>query len=120
MWEELALRDLKGVRVCRVDLTKKESSQLKNRFAVRAFPTLLFFPPGTEDIYKFTGKRQLEPLVEFAAGGWKETEIYDPSKVPPPPPRKSFTEALWGLIVRNRIIFGLLGASMVLGILGCL
>lgn len=116
VWHELAHRDLGGVRVCRVDLTKPQSKALGERFAIRGFPTLLFFPAGTEDIYKFTGKREAEALTLFARGGWRLTEVYDPSKQPPPPPPRSLKQLLWGLVVRNRLIFGLLGLSLVVGL----
>jgi hypothetical protein len=49
------------------------------RFAIRAFPMLLYFPPASEAIYKYSGKRELEALTTYAKGGWKETDAFDPS-----------------------------------------
>jgi len=116
-WEQLAERDLGGVRICRVDLTKSGASDLGKRFAVRGFPTLLFFPSGeTEDIHKYTGKRVLEEMATFANGGWRSTDAYDPSKEPPPPPRKGFGEQVWALVKRNWMLFGVLGFAMIVGI----
>ena len=70
------------------------ASTIKERFAIRAFPTLLYFPPASEAIYKYSGKRELEALTTYAKGGWKETDAFDPTKEPPLPPRQSFTEQL--------------------------
>ena len=117
-WQLLSERDLGGVRIVKVDLTRSGADELKVRFAIRAFPTLLFFPPGdTDDIYRYSGKRELEPLTAYAGGGWKETDLFDPSKEPPPPPRKSTSEQLWSLVERNRLPFGFLGIAMVIGII---
>ncbi len=118
VWDQLAERDLDGVRVCRLDMTTSEAraSTIKERFAIRAFPTLLYFPPASEKIYKYSGKRELEPLATYASGGWKETEAFDPSKEPPPPPPQSYSQFLWSLLSRHRLLFGIMGTSMVIGI----
>ena len=92
-------------------------STIKERFAIRAFPTLLYFPPASEAIYKYSGKRELEALTAYAKGGWKETDAFDPSKEPPLPPRQSFTEQLWALVMgKGRWLFGFMGISIAIGI----
>lgn len=93
------------------------ASTIKERFAIRAFPTLLYFPPASEAIYKYSGKRELEALTTYAKGGWKETDAFDPSKEPPLPPRQSFTEQLWSLVTgKGRWLFGFMGISIAIGI----
>jgi hypothetical protein len=93
------------------------TSTIKERFAIRAFPTLLYFPPASEAIYKYSGKRELEALTTYAKGGWKETDAFDPSKEPPLPPRQSFTEQLWSLVTgKGRWLFGFMGISIAIGI----
>ncbi|KOO27966.1 protein disulfide-isomerase [Chrysochromulina tobinii] len=118
VWHELSERDLGNVRVCHLDLTRvSTASTIKERFAIRAFPTLLYFPPASEAIYKYSGKRELEALTTYAKGGWKETDAFDPSKEPPLPPRQSFTEQLWSLVTgKGRWLFGFMGISIAIGI----
>jgi len=73
LWERLGETDLDGVRVGRVDCTRQQS--LATRYAIRAYPTLLFFPGAADGkIYRYNGARTIEAMSLFVAGGWKGTE----------------------------------------------
>ena len=111
------------MRVGRVDLTQSGAYALRGRFAISAFPTMLFFvPPSGEGegsdalIYKFQGKRVLENFEAFALGGWRETAIYDPLAQPPPSPPPSVTQTLTKLVRKHYLLFGVLAAAMVFGL----
>ena len=73
LWEQLGEADLDGVRVGRVDCTRQQA--LANRYAIRAYPTLLYFPGAADGkIYRYNGARTVEAMSLFVAGGWKEVE----------------------------------------------
>jgi hypothetical protein len=105
------------VRVGRCDLTRSSAKGLATRFAIRSFPTLLFFPPNSEALYKYTGARAIEQLAAYATGGWKETEAYDPSKEPPPKPRQPFATQVLTLVSKHQLLFSVLGAAVVTGLI---
>lgn len=103
VWEQLAT-DLAGrVVLAEVNVDTESGAQLAGRetLALRQIPVLLLFPPDSEHIYRFVGKRIPETLSAFALGGWAETEVYDPATQPPP--KKNFLESLlekleaWGI-----------------------
>jgi hypothetical protein len=52
-------------------------------------------------VYRYAGPRTYEALLAFAKEGWKTAEEYDPSKQPPPKPRKSVTETLHEVFTAN-------------------
>lgn len=119
MWDQLAASgDTGGVKMARVDMTvKTKQRSFAKDFGIRAFPTLLFFKKGGKKIYRFSGARTYDALRAFARGGWKTAEEYDPSKQPPPKPRKSITETLQEVFVTNwklATAFGVVMASTIL------
>ena len=94
VWDELGEQDLDGVRVGRVDVTR--SNELRMKYAISAFPTLLFFAPADNGkIYRYSGARTIEAMSEFAKGGWRGQEEYDPAKQPPPKPPPTLMESLY-------------------------
>lgn len=63
--------ELKGiVNIAKVDVM--ESRDLGTRFDIKGFPTLKMFSRG--QIYTYRGRRNVEDLVAFAKGGFKEQE----------------------------------------------
>jgi protein disulfide-isomerase-like protein len=68
VWSALAASEElhSSVHIGRVDCTKE--SDLRTRFAISGYPTLLMF--SGKKIYKFTGSRNQEMLLTFANGGW--------------------------------------------------
>mmetsp|Transcript_11546 Transcript_11546/g.11192 ORF Transcript_11546/g.11192 Transcript_11546/m.11192 type:complete len:142 (+) Transcript_11546:85-510(+) len=71
--EEVAL-ELKGiVNIAKVDVM--ESRDLGTRFDIKGFPTLKMFSRG--QIYTYKGRRNVEDLIAFARGGFKEQEAED-------------------------------------------
>jgi thiol-disulfide isomerase/thioredoxin len=73
--EEVAL-ELKGiVNIAKVDVM--ESRDLGTRFDIKGFPTLKLFSRG--QIYTYKGRRNVEDLIAFARGGFKEQE---PEEIP--------------------------------------
>jgi protein disulfide-isomerase-like protein len=116
LWERLGETDLDGVRVGRVDCTRQQS--LATRYAIRAYPTLLFFPGAADGkIYRYNGARTIEAMSLFVAGGWKGTEEFDPSKVPPPQPPKPFLVQLADVARRNWKLCALVGFLGLLALL---
>lgn len=107
----------------RVDLTQSSAYALRERFAISAFPTLLFFVPpsgegegGDVQIYKFQGKRVLENLEAFARGGWRELDIYDPLAQPPPSPPPTFSQTIAKIVRKHYLLFGILAFALVFGL----
>lgn len=63
--------ELKGiVNIAKVDVM--ESRDLGTRFDIKGFPTLKMFSRG--QIYTYKGRRNVEDLIAFAKGGFKEQE----------------------------------------------
>jgi thioredoxin domain-containing protein 5 len=95
-WQALANASdgggLDGAKVARVDCSRH--SALCTKYAVRGFPTLLLFEKGGHKIRKHIAGRDLDSLTAFARSGYKQAPVYDPAKMPPPPPRKSILSML--------------------------
>jgi protein disulfide-isomerase-like protein len=67
-WDQLGTH-LKGkVNVAKVDVT--ENRDLGKRFGIKGFPTLLHIHDGA--VYRYSGKRTVEDLAEFATGGYSK------------------------------------------------
>lgn len=75
VWDQLAEKladeheDL-GINIAKIDLTKNKETQ--KRFDIKGYPTLLYF--ANRKIFKYTQKRDLDPLIEFATGGFTELD----------------------------------------------
>ena len=67
LWEELGGVTLEnGVRVGRVDCTKQRP--LCEKYAIRAFPTLLFFPEGADGkIHRYSGTRTVDACLLYTS-----------------------------------------------------
>jgi len=75
MWEEVAEKMLdkrqsgeRSAIIAKVDVTA--NTYLLTRFKVAGFPTLIMFSQGMQ--YQFKGERDVEKLLDFAMGGFKE------------------------------------------------
>ena len=68
-------------------------------------------------VYRYSGPRTYEALLAFAKDGWKTAEEYDPSKQPPPKPRRSVTETLREVFAANWKVATGFGVVMALTIL---
>eukprot|EP01055_Gregarina_sp_Pseudo9_P002204 Gregarina_sp_Pseudo_9__2203@NODE_2546_length_960_cov_259_027144_g2219_i1_p1_GENE_NODE_2546_length_960_cov_259_027144_g2219_i1NODE_2546_length_960_cov_259_027144_g2219_i1_p1_ORF_typecomplete_len169_score30_75Thioredoxin/PF00085_20/1_5e29Thioredoxin_2/PF13098_6/5_1e07Thioredoxin_3/PF13192_6/2_7e06TraF/PF13728_6/7_1e06AhpCTSA/PF00578_21/7_2e06Thioredoxin_8/PF13905_6/0_0027Thioredoxin_8/PF13905_6/11Thioredoxin_7/PF13899_6/3_1e05Calsequestrin/PF01216_17/0_0002HyaE/PF07449_11/0_00037OST3_OST6/PF04756_ len=77
-WEELVdeLAD-DPINVAEVDATVEK--ELASRFEIRGYPTLLYFKEN--QMYKYSGARQVEELAEFAREGYSKAT---PKAVPRP------------------------------------
>lgn len=61
--------DKDNLVIARFDASKKSSEEIANRYQVRSFPTLYFFPRGREKApVLFSGKRTVADLVHFING----------------------------------------------------
>ncbi|OQR80607.1 hypothetical protein ACHHYP_17421 [Achlya hypogyna] len=71
-WEKLALalKDAPDVHIAKVDAT--EEADLKMRFQVAGYPTVLFVRDNK--MYEYGGARSYDALHAFATGGYLETE----------------------------------------------
>ncbi|EQC28062.1 hypothetical protein SDRG_14156 [Saprolegnia diclina VS20] len=74
-WEKLALslQDNADVHIAKVDAT--DDVDLKLRFQVNGYPTVLFVKDN--QMYAYDGARTLEALSAFATGGYAEMEASD-------------------------------------------
>ncbi|XP_061175236.1 protein disulfide-isomerase-like isoform X2 [Saccostrea echinata] len=70
IWDELAekFKDKDDLVIAKMDSTANEVEQVK----VQSFPTLKFFPKGSQDIVDYNGERTLEALTKFVESGGKE------------------------------------------------
>lgn len=70
IWDELAekFKDKDDLVIAKMDSTANEVEQVK----VQSFPTLKFFPKGSQDIVDYNGERTLEALAKFVESGGKE------------------------------------------------
>ena len=67
-----------GIVIAKVDVT--ENPELGERFAIKGFPTLLYF--AGRKMYRYSGPRDVESLAEYVTGGYASDS---PKEVPPPP-----------------------------------
>eukprot|EP00996_Jenningsia_fusiforme_P002536 NODE_3361_length_991_cov_45.201699_g3089_i0.p1 GENE.NODE_3361_length_991_cov_45.201699_g3089_i0~~NODE_3361_length_991_cov_45.201699_g3089_i0.p1 ORF type:complete len:270 (-),score=42.72 NODE_3361_length_991_cov_45.201699_g3089_i0:181-927(-) len=67
VWESLAekFEDSPNIVIAKFDATQVGSEEVTSKFAVRGFPTLLFFRAGETKPLSFTGERTIEALVNF-------------------------------------------------------
>lgn len=71
--------DDKTVGIAKVDATKNRD--LADKFGVRGYPTLIFIPDD-KTYTKYSAGRNLEELLSFVQGGYKESPL---EKLPSPP-----------------------------------
>lgn len=108
VWDQLAASGKVGdVNIGRVDMTVHKS--FAKKYAIQAFPTLLFFSKHGKKIYRYSGSRTYDALLSFVQGGWKSTEEYDPTKQPPPKPRRTMLQVLYETIVANWKVSAVVG-----------
>jgi len=75
VWEDLGNKLRKdhedlGINIAKIDLT--ENKEIQKRFDIKGYPTLLFF--ADRKMYKYKQKRDLETMIEFATGGYKDSD----------------------------------------------
>ena len=81
-WDALAQADgLGSTRIAKVDCTKE--SELKSRFGIRGYPTLIVLADKGKQMRRHTGGRTVEALKSFATSGWRSAPQYDPTAPPP-------------------------------------
>lgn len=70
IWDELAekFKDRDDLVIAKMDSTANEVEQVK----VQSFPTLKFFPKGSQQIVDYNGERTLDALTKFVESGGKE------------------------------------------------
>lgn len=69
IWDELAekYKDNADVVIAKMDSTANEVEEVK----VQSFPTLKFFPKGSDEVIDYSGERTLEAFVKFIESGGK-------------------------------------------------
>jgi len=79
IWDELAekLKDNKDVVIAKMDATANEVEDVK----VASFPTLKFFPKGSDEIVDYSGERTLDAFVKFIESDGKVEEKEDAEDV---------------------------------------
>lgn len=70
IWDELAekFKDRDDLVIAKMDSTANEVEQVK----VQSFPTLKFFPKGSQQVVDYNGERTLEALAKFVESGGKD------------------------------------------------
>ena len=53
----------------------EEESRLKHRFGIKGFPSLIYIPANSEIGYKFNRERNLQEMIKFVDGLWKEEDV---------------------------------------------
>lgn len=82
IWDELAekFEDKDDIVIAKMDSTGNEVEDVK----IQSFPTLKFFPAGSDEIVDYSGERTLEALTRFVESGGKEVEDEDSEEVDEP------------------------------------
>ena len=107
-WDAL---EIEGVRVAKVDCTKE--TNLRTKYGVRGYPTLLFLANNGQTIKKHSGPRTADALTKYALDGWETAPDFDPTKLPPPSPPKSKRWIIW-------VILGVICLGVVVGLIVCI
>ena len=82
-WDELAMKVEEeyaddGIVIAKVDVTN--SRDVGTRFAIKGFPTILFF--AGRKMYTYNGARDVDSFIKYVTGGYLSGEG---QTVPPPP-----------------------------------
>lgn len=79
IWDELGekFKDREDIVVAKMDSTANEVADVK----VQSFPTLKFFPKGSNEVVEYNGERTLEALSKFLESGGKDTGAGDEEEV---------------------------------------
>jgi protein disulfide-isomerase A1 len=75
IWDELGekFKDREDIVVAKMDSTANEVADVK----VQSFPTLKFFPKGTDEVKEYSGERTLEALTKFLESGGQDAGAAD-------------------------------------------
>jgi protein disulfide-isomerase A1 len=70
IWEELAekYKDNSDIVIAKMDSTTNEVEDVK----IQSFPTLKFFPKGSDEVVDYSGERTLEALIKFIESGGQQ------------------------------------------------
>ena len=77
-WKKLHEEHGDKYNIARVDCTTSETTEVCQQLLIRGYPSLILFTDGK--MYPHRGRREMENLVEFAAGGYlnnKEEHIQE-------------------------------------------
>nr|KAG5703827.1 hypothetical protein BaRGS_031461 [Batillaria attramentaria] len=70
IWDELGekFKDRDDVVIAKMDATANEIEEVK----VQSFPTLKYFPAGSDEVIDYNGERTLDAFIKFVESGGKE------------------------------------------------
>nr|AMM62653.1 conotoxin-specific protein disulfide isomerase (cspdi) [Conus geographus] len=70
IWDQLGekFKDSKDIIIAKMDSTANELEEVQTE----GFPTLKYFPKGSDEIIRYDGKRTLEELTKFVESGGKQ------------------------------------------------
>jgi len=70
IWEKLGeqYKDHENIVIAKMDATANEVENVK----VQSFPTIKYFPAGSNKVVDFTGERTIEGFTKFLESGGKE------------------------------------------------
>nr|AMM62656.1 conotoxin-specific protein disulfide isomerase (cspdi) [Conus textile] len=70
IWDQLGeeFKDSKDVIIAKMDSTANDVEEVP----IKSFPTLKYFPKGSDEIIKYDGERTLEGLIKFVESGGKQ------------------------------------------------
>ena len=77
-WKRLFEEHSDKYNIARVDCTSPEATEVCQQLLIRGYPSLILFANGK--MYPHRGRREMENLLEFAAGGYlnnKEEHIQE-------------------------------------------
>jgi len=71
IWDELAekFQDNSDIVIAKMDSTANEVEEVK----IQSFPTLKFFPKGSDEVVDYSGERTLEALTKFIESGGQQS-----------------------------------------------
>nr|AQQ10870.1 disulfide isomerase [Conus miles] len=70
IWDKLGekFKDSKDIIIAKMDSTANELEEVQ----IKSFPTLKYFPKGSDEIIEYDGERTLEELTKFVENGGKQ------------------------------------------------
>nr|AXL95393.1 protein disulfide isomerase [Conus ermineus] len=70
IWDQLGekFKDSKDIIIAKMDSTANEMEEVK----IKSYPTLKYFPKGSDEIIEYDGERTLEELTKFVESGGKQ------------------------------------------------
>ena len=72
IWENFAAEHSDKANIAEMDCTTNDNKSICQEMGVKGYPTLLWFPPGSDTNMKYLKGRDIDSFVAYVSGGWQQ------------------------------------------------